>query len=207
MKAAQLLERGFSSNSGLSWLMPPLGTVDTIQPVNAAPPNLREEMCGSHRKRPAAENEDDLIPASTAPDSPYGVFLASLRPRMKGAPLLQEVNAGEPVLVFTGAKPPAPGTVQALPGETKPRKKKTAAKPGAGRDIANAAPTTPTAQGSAETVKPKPKATGQKPAAKPAANPPATPAANPTTKPAAKPAPKPAAKPAATPSQQTSQAQ
>ena len=29
LKAAQLLERGFNSNSGLSWLMPSLGTVET----------------------------------------------------------------------------------------------------------------------------------------------------------------------------------
>src|SRR5213082_841579 len=40
LKAAQLLERGFNSSGGLSWLMPPLGTVDMLQPVNAAPPNL-----------------------------------------------------------------------------------------------------------------------------------------------------------------------
>ena len=47
MKAAQLLERGFNSNTGLSWLMPSLGTVETVQPVDAAPPNLRDEMCGA----------------------------------------------------------------------------------------------------------------------------------------------------------------
>src|SRR4030081_569403 len=55
LKAAQLLERGFNSNSGLTWLMPSLGTVETLQPVDAAPPNMRDEMCGSHRKRQATE--------------------------------------------------------------------------------------------------------------------------------------------------------
>jgi D-alanyl-D-alanine carboxypeptidase len=80
MKAAQLLERGFNSNTGLSWLMPSLGTVETVQPVDAAPPNLRDEMCGSHRKRPATEDEDEVIGANNNPDSPYGVFLSSLRP-------------------------------------------------------------------------------------------------------------------------------
>src|SRR6516165_7252619 len=33
LKAAQLLERGFNSNTGLSWLMPSLGTIDTVQPI------------------------------------------------------------------------------------------------------------------------------------------------------------------------------
>ena len=77
LKAAQLLERGFNSNTGLNWLMPSLGTVETVQPINAQPPNLREEMCGAHRKRPATEDEDDISPTNTAPDSPYGIFLSS----------------------------------------------------------------------------------------------------------------------------------
>ena len=46
-KAAQLLERGFNSG-GLSWLTPSLGTVDALAPIDAQPPNLREEMCGGH---------------------------------------------------------------------------------------------------------------------------------------------------------------
>src|SRR5438445_411722 len=55
-KAAQLFEKGFASG-GLSWLMPSLGTVENLQAVAAAPPNLRDEMCGRHRKRPASEEE------------------------------------------------------------------------------------------------------------------------------------------------------
>jgi len=112
LKAAQLLERGFGSSAGgLSWLMPSLGTVETLQPVNAPPPNLRDEMCGGHRKRPATEDEDEILPANTGPESPYGVFLSSLNPpKAKGA-LLQDSNMGEPVLVYTGTKPPAPGAV------------------------------------------------------------------------------------------------
>src|SRR5436309_15158824 len=61
LKAAQLLERGFNSSGGLTWLMPSLGTVETVQPINAAPPNLRDEMCGGHRKRPATEDEHDIV--------------------------------------------------------------------------------------------------------------------------------------------------
>ena len=53
IKAAELLESGFA-RSPLSWLMPSLGTVDALTPIEAAPPNLKDEMCGPHRKRPRA---------------------------------------------------------------------------------------------------------------------------------------------------------
>jgi len=168
LKAAQLLERGFSSNGGLGWLMPAQGTVETLQPINAAPPNLREEMCGPHRKRQATEDEDEVMPANTAPDSPYGVFLSSLRPpKAKGA-LLNDANMGEPVLVFTGTKPPAPGTVQAGWGEPAKPKGKRAAKTSAKDKEATAKDKDSSGTGSADggsAPKPKPK----KPAAKPAA--------------------------------------
>jgi len=39
--------------------MPSLGTVDALQPIAAAPVNMRDEVCGKHRKRPASEEEDD----------------------------------------------------------------------------------------------------------------------------------------------------
>jgi D-alanyl-D-alanine carboxypeptidase len=168
LKAAQLLERGFNSSGGLNWLMPTLGTVETVQQVSAAPPNLREEMCGAHRKRPATEDEDDIAPANTAPDSPYGVFLSSLRlPKAKGA-LLQDANMGEPVLVYTGTKPPAPGAVSA---DSKPKaKKKSAAKEGAKegakettKDGAAAAAPMPSSSGDNPPAKPKPKKAAPKP--------------------------------------------
>jgi len=63
-KAAGLLERGFHRGP-LSWLSPSLGTVDSLQPISAAPPDLRDEMCGPHRKRPAAEDADDDGEASS----------------------------------------------------------------------------------------------------------------------------------------------
>jgi D-alanyl-D-alanine carboxypeptidase len=154
LKAAQLLERGFNSSTGLSWLMPSLGTVETVQPIDAAPPNLREEMCGAHRKRPATEDEDDITPANVDSDSPYGVFLSSLRaPKAKGA-LLQDANMGEPVLVYTGTKPPAPGAASA---ESKPKpKKKTATKENA-KAGAPVPAATPAASSSSDNPPPKPK--------------------------------------------------
>jgi D-alanyl-D-alanine carboxypeptidase len=159
LKAAQLLERGFNTNSGPSWLMSPFGTVESVQPIAAAPPNLRDEMCGGHRKRPASEDEDDLV-ANNNPESPYAVFLASLHPgKAKGAAPLQE--KGEPVLVYTGTKPPPPGaqvSTESKP-EKKPEKKKAAAIKSTAKDKDDASPTGAAASRAA---KPKPK----KPAAK-----------------------------------------
>jgi D-alanyl-D-alanine carboxypeptidase len=166
LKAAQLLERGFNTNSGPSWLMPPFGTVESVQPIAAAPPNLRDEMCGGHRKRPASEDEDDLAVASNNPETPYAVFLASLRPgKAKGA-APQEVKMGEPVLVYTGTKPPAPGAQAAT--ESKPEKKKAAAVKPTAKDKDDASPTS--AATSRAAPKAKPKSPAAKDGAKDAAN-------------------------------------
>ena len=86
IKAAQLFEKGFNG-TGLSWLMPSLGTVDALQPIAAAPPNLRDEMCGGHRKRmPSEEAEADEIPTSASSDtdqsSAYAVSSRLLRDRL-----------------------------------------------------------------------------------------------------------------------------
>src|SRR6201747_1831129 len=63
VRAAQLLERGFASN-GLAWLRPSLGTVDNLVPIDASPPNLRDEMCGGHRHKPASDEDEDISAAS-----------------------------------------------------------------------------------------------------------------------------------------------
>ncbi len=127
VKAAHLLEQGFGA-APLSWLTPSLGSVESLTPVDAAPPNLHDEMCGPHRKRPAAEEEEEADGANASPDSPYGLFLSNLRPQPKGANLLQsEANLGEPVVVFTG--PPrgqgavpggVPGTTQVASTDARP---------------------------------------------------------------------------------------
>jgi D-alanyl-D-alanine carboxypeptidase len=159
LKAAQLLERGFNSSTGLNWLMPALATVETVEPVSAAPPNLRDDMCGSHRKRAATEDEEEIAPTNFGPDSPYGVFVSSLHaPKTKGN-LLQDANMGEPVLVYTGTKPPAPG---AAAESKKPAKKKAAAAKPAAAGKEGATSDAPAA-GDEPAPKPKPK----KPAAKP----------------------------------------
>src|SRR5215470_12296021 len=60
LRAAQMLERGFGGN-GLGWLKPALGTVENLAPVDASPPNLREEMCSGKRKRPASDEDADVV--------------------------------------------------------------------------------------------------------------------------------------------------
>src|SRR5215510_646719 len=196
VKAAQLLERGFSSSSGLSWLMPSLGTVETLQPVNIDPPNLREEMCGKNRKRPAAETEDDTIASDTGTDWPQSVFMPNLQqpqqPKVSAAALLmQDVKLGDPFLVFTGTKPPAPKAQAAVDSNSD---KKKPAKPAAKDAPAIAA--APSGDGAA---KPKPQPPAPKDTAKDSAASTAAAgdgAAKPKPKP---PAPKDAAKDGAAP--------
>src|SRR6266566_962965 len=53
-KAAELLESGFA-RSPLAWLLPAFGNVKSLVPIEAAPPELKDDMCGPHRKRHALE--------------------------------------------------------------------------------------------------------------------------------------------------------
>ena len=68
VRAAQLLERGFANNN-LTWLRPALGTVDNLAPIDATPPNLRDEMCGGKRKRPASDEDEDTTVAGNSSSS------------------------------------------------------------------------------------------------------------------------------------------
>jgi D-alanyl-D-alanine carboxypeptidase len=104
VKAAELLESGFTQNP-LGWLTPALGTVDNLTPINADPPNLHDQVCGPHRKRPAAEDEDADAGGETAgsTDTTFSALLSSLRaPTPKGAALLSDFGAITPTIVYTG---------------------------------------------------------------------------------------------------------
>ena len=121
-KAAQLLENGFNSG-GLSWLTPSLGTVDQLAPIDAQPPNLREEMCGGHRRKPPSEDNDEEQQASASGDtsSPQSFMLSSLRPANGKFALGPPVETEAPVKVFTGpADHPDPVQI-AEPRATKKR--------------------------------------------------------------------------------------
>jgi D-alanyl-D-alanine carboxypeptidase len=109
VKAAQLLERGFANNT-LSWLRPSLGTVDSLVPIDASPPNLRDEMCGGKRKRPASDEDEATVASNAAAGGPTSgetaltFFTAGLQPPMvKPSELLAgSAAASEPVPVYTG---------------------------------------------------------------------------------------------------------
>jgi D-alanyl-D-alanine carboxypeptidase len=145
-KAAQLLERGFNSG-GLSWLTPSLGTVDALAPIDAQPPNLREEMCGGHRRKPPSEeNEEEPEEAATATtasgESSNGqaFMLSNLKPATGKFVLGPPVETTPPVIVFTGSADhpdPVAQTASAAPK----KKKKVAAKKDVAEKPANTAKT------------------------------------------------------------------
>src|SRR5437868_9946417 len=103
VRAAQLLERGFANNV-LSWLRPALGTVDNLVPIDASPPNLRDEMCGGKRKRPASDEDEDTVASNAGGESAVAFYTAGLHPPMaKPSELLAaEPAASEPISVYTG---------------------------------------------------------------------------------------------------------
>jgi D-alanyl-D-alanine carboxypeptidase len=134
VKAAQLFERGFAANP-LGWLMPSLGTVDALVPIAAAPPNLRDDICGNNRKRAPADDNDEGGEAGTAAglvDDPGGqrsFFLSSLRgPTPKGSAALTSGLAAAipPVDVYIGParNGTTPTTAAAAPASRSPAAKK-----------------------------------------------------------------------------------
>ena len=209
VKAAQLLERGFSQDN-LSWLRPSLGTVENLVPVDASPPNLREEMCGGHRKRPASDDDDALIAtnggtsgsaSATGGEAQVTFFTAGLQPPlMKASELMASAPAAaEPVLVYTGPTRTGAALVAAVAADTdqqatpkaRGKKSRVARKPDAGSDAKTDGKT------SAKTAAAKPAATKPDSSAKSDTKTAAKPAAikHAATKPdaAAKPAQKPVA--------------
>ncbi|MGE3986703.1 serine hydrolase [Pseudorhodoplanes sp.] len=131
VKVAQMLERGFSTG-GFTWLTPSMGTVENMRPVDAAPPNLRDEICGKKRKRPARESEDledeaeASLPPGMDPNSPQAIMLSSLRTaNNKPSALLGDYTPpGPTVEVFLGA---SKGSVPEPAIATRKSKKKSVA--------------------------------------------------------------------------------
>ena len=213
VRAAQLLERGFGNN-GLSWLRPTLGSVDSLAPIDANPPNLRDEMCNGKRKRPASDEDEDsaTVAAAAASASATGgeaavtFFTAGLQAPMPRASEMLAANypVGEPMVVYTGPKKSGTALIAAVATDSEKqtsrrgkRARVAAKKPDAGAEpktdakpkVVEAKPVAKPAATAA--AKPKVQHAAAKPdaSAKPAAAAPLKPA-----KPAAK--PKPEAKPA-----------
>ena len=187
VRAAQLMERGFGGG-GLGWLKPALGTVDNLVPVDATPPNLREEMCNGKRKRPATDEDADVVAsngsASTG-ESAVTFFTAGLQPPVKPADMLAAApEPSEPVPVYTGPTKTGAALIAAVAAEAE---KQASTRRGKKSKVAAKTPATaaPKAEASA------------KPAAKPAAVRHANAKPEAAGKPAAAAEKKPAAKPAA----------
>lgn len=100
-RAAQLLESGFNS-SPLSWLMPSLGSVDSLVPVNAEPLNLRDEMCGPNRRRRGPLTDDDHTASNTQTTSAFAAIASGFRPAATGSLLGARVASMAPIPVFVG---------------------------------------------------------------------------------------------------------
>ena len=146
-KAAAMLERGFNGNR-LSWLTPSLGTVDALAPIDAQPANLRDEMCGGHRRKPAAEDNDEEEDAQAGSDNGEGqaqgqaLALTNLKTANGKFVLGPPVETSLPIVVFTG---PAdnPDKVEKIAAAKSKKKKRAAAKKSDGESSGSLAPATP----------------------------------------------------------------
>jgi D-alanyl-D-alanine carboxypeptidase len=115
--AAQLLERGFNGES-LNWLTPALGTVDELKPAEvASPPDLHDEICGKHHKKPRAENEESEAGELGDP-SAQAFMLSNLRGSnaKPGSLLSPSLPSMPPIVVFTG--PPKGGAKTQIAAKT-----------------------------------------------------------------------------------------
>jgi D-alanyl-D-alanine carboxypeptidase len=121
-RAAQLLESGFSANP-LSWLMPSLGSVDNLQPVNVDPPNLRDEMCGPNRKRRGTPTDDDHA-ANPESSTAFAAISPSLRLNgaNTGSLLGPRIASMPPIPVYIGSGKGGAAADVAEPPKAKPRK-------------------------------------------------------------------------------------
>jgi D-alanyl-D-alanine carboxypeptidase len=122
VRAAQLLERGFANNS-LSWLRPTLGTVDNLVPIDASPPNLRDEMCNGKHHKPASDEDDDTVASSAGgsnSEPALAFFAAGLQPpMMKPSELLAAAPApSEPIIVYTGPTRTGAALIAAVAADT-----------------------------------------------------------------------------------------
>ena len=99
--AAGLFERGFSP-SLVSWFAPSRGTVNSLVPIDTTPPDLHEEICGNHRRRPATAT------AGAMSDDPQHAFLGLQVELTRATPNLTSGLAANipPVDVFVGATRP-----------------------------------------------------------------------------------------------------
>jgi D-alanyl-D-alanine carboxypeptidase len=178
VKAAQMFERGFGTDP-LAWLKPSQTTVEAMEPVSAAPPDMHDEVCPKDRHHPPpTEDGDEGTGAGPAGGFTLGDLpLPGLR---SGSVLTSGLAAGiAPIDVYTGparppgwAPPPAPPSIRKKPANyaaKPPAAKPPAAKPPAAKP-APAARSGPAYSVSAPKPPPSAAAAGPKP--KPVPTPP-----------------------------------
>jgi D-alanyl-D-alanine carboxypeptidase len=206
VRAAQLLDRGFASNNGLAWLRPSLGNVNNLPPIDASPPNLRDDVCGGKHHRPASDEDDAPLVssaagsalASTSGESGANgtVFLAAgLKPPMPKPSewLAANPTPSEPIVVYTGPTRSGAALIAAVAadsdsqqtGRRGKRARVAARKPDAAADVKPVAK--PARPATVRHANAKPADAAAKPAAAPA---PATAAKPAAPRTAAKPKPK-----------------
>jgi D-alanyl-D-alanine carboxypeptidase len=191
VKAAQLFDRGFGTDP-LGWLVPSPGTLDSLEPVAATPPDLHEETCGHNRRHHPTDDGDEggevgAVSAGGTNDSGEQHMLPLMNTR-SAAVLTSGLAAGiAPVEVYTGpvrnnlaSSPPA--TAAPVQNKRKPGSIAVAAKPPAAKPAPTAATKHPPA---AVGVPPKPAAGANSAKPSPGGNKTAATAAGPKTKPAA----------------------
>jgi D-alanyl-D-alanine carboxypeptidase len=106
VKAAQLFERGFATDPlGPATLSP--ATVDSLEPVAATPPDLREDVCETNRRHHPTKDADEGDEARTSPaqgTNSLGDRHVLPRSGLRGASVLTSgLAAGiPPVEVYTG---------------------------------------------------------------------------------------------------------
>jgi len=164
VKAAQLFERGFGTDP-LAWLVPSQGTVESLQPVDAAPLDMHEEVCSGSRRRQASEDGEEGGEAGTAPAEGTSGEMPIFAPwSLRGVALLTSGLATgiAPVDVYTGPARTdvAPGAAPAAAATPKKKPLAVAAKPPAAKpaptpDAKSAAVAAP-AGGPAKAFKPSP---------------------------------------------------
>jgi D-alanyl-D-alanine carboxypeptidase len=132
-KAAELLESGFA-RSPFAWLLPAFGNVNALTPIDAAPPDLKDDMCGPHRKRHALEaamadsadpDAGDSSDNAGADGNGHNSSLVTALRAPVSKNLLSEPGPVTPVVVYTGPTrtPEQVAALAALP-DYEPSKKK-----------------------------------------------------------------------------------
>jgi D-alanyl-D-alanine carboxypeptidase len=165
VKAAQLFDRGFGFDP--LFQLKSQSTVETLEPLSAAPPDLHDEVCSKDHHRPATEDGDEGGGTGTA-GSGFNIGdwpLAGLR----GVSVLTSgLAAGiAPIDVYTGPArppgwappppPPAPaGKKKPMAVAAKPAGKPAAAPPSGSIPAAKPAPSTAAAASKPKPVVPKP---------------------------------------------------